>query len=76
MYKRQIVDSSVKAIACIRRNAEAVLGADMARVEIFRADYRQAIERLAQPFDLVFLDPPYRMETAYGDALTLSLIHI
>ena len=61
-----IVDSSVKAIACIRRNAEAVLGADMARVEIFRADYRQAIERLAQPFDLVFLDPPYR----------LSLIHI
>ena len=65
-----IVDSSVKAIACIRRNAEAVLGADMARVEIFRADYRQAIERLAQPFDLVFLDPPYRMETAYGDALT------
>ena len=65
-----IVDSSVKAIACIRRNAEAVLGADMARAEIFRADYRQAIERLAQPFDLVFLDPPYRMETAYGDALT------
>ena len=65
-----IVDSSVKAVACIRRNAEAVLGADMARVEIFRADYRQAIERLAQPFDLVFLDPPYRMETAYGDALT------
>ena len=65
-----IVDSSVKAVACIRRNAEAVLGADMARAEIFRADYRQAIERLAQPFDLVFLDPPYRMETAYGDALT------
>ena len=65
-----IVDMSVKAISCIRRNAEAVLGADMARVEIFRADYRQAIERLAQPFDLVFLDPPYRMETAYGDALT------
>ena len=22
------------------------------------------------PFDLVFLDPPYRMEAAYGDALT------
>ena len=65
-----IVDSNVKAVACIRRNAEAVLGADMARAEIFRADYRQAIERLAQPFDLVFLDPPYRMEAAYGDALT------
>ena len=65
-----IVDSNVKAISCIRRNAEAVLGGDMARVEIVRADYRKAIGRLTGEYGLVFLDPPYRMEAAYGDALT------
>lgn len=66
-----IVDSNVKAVACIRRNAEAVLGAECsARAEIIRADYRKAIERLTGAYDLVFLDPPYRMEAAYGDALT------
>ena len=41
-----------------------------ARAEIIRADYRKAIERLTGAYDLVFLDPPYRMEAAYGDALT------
>ena len=41
-----------------------------ARAEIIRADYRKAIERLTEAYDLVFLDPPYRMEAAYGDALT------
>lgn len=66
-----IVDMSAKAIACIRRNAEAVLGGQSpARAEIIRADYRKAIERLTGAYDLVFLDPPYRMEPAYGDALT------
>ena len=66
-----IVDSNAKAVACIRRNAEAVLGAECsARAEIIRADYRKAIERLTGAYDLVFLDPPYRMEAAYGDALT------
>ena len=66
-----IVDSSVKAIACIRRNAEAVLGADMARAEIIpRRLPSRPSSASRQPFDLVFLDPPYRMEAAYGDALT------
>ena len=64
-----IVDSGVKPIACIRRNAEAVLGEDVDRAQIIRADYRKAIERMRDGFDLVFLDPPYRMEAAYADAL-------
>ena len=54
-----IVDSNVKAVACIRRNAEAVLGGELARVDIIRADYRKAIGRLQAPCGLVFLDPPY-----------------
>ena len=65
-----IVDVSTKAIACIRRNAEAVLGPEgLERAEIIRADYRKAIERMQGEYDLVFLDPPYRLEAAYGDAL-------
>lgn len=64
-----IVDSNARAIACIRRNAEAVLGGELVRVDIIRADYRKAIERLQAPCDLVFLDPPYRLEAAYADAL-------
>ena len=59
------------ASRAIRRNAEAVVGAGSARVAVIRADYRAALERLpAQTrFDLVFLDPPYRMREAYADAL-------
>ena len=67
-----VVDSNVKAIASIRRNAQAVLGeAWEARVRVVRADYRKALERLSggAGFDLIFLDPPYRMAAAYADAL-------
>ena len=64
-----IVDASAKAISCIRRNAQAVLGEGVERAQIIRADYRRAMERMRDGFDLVFLDPPYRMEAAYADAL-------
>ena len=63
------LDASAKAISCIRRNAQAVLGEDVERAQIIRADYRRAMERMRDGFDLVFLDPPYRMEAAYADAL-------
>ena len=67
-----IVDSARAAIQAIERNARSVLKDEFdARVRIIRADYRSAIPLLGEtPFDLVFLDPPYRMEAAYGDALT------
>ena len=39
-----------------------------------RADYRAALGQMAgMRFDLVFLDPPYRMAEAYGDALSRLL---
>ena len=71
-----IVDSARQAVAVIERNARAVLGEDaVKRARIIRADYRAAIDQLAggqaeERFDLVFLDPPYRMADAYADALT------
>lgn len=37
-------------------------------------DYRAALGQMAgMRFDLVFLDPPYRMAEAYGDALSRLL---
>lgn len=67
-----IVDCAPAAIAAIERNAQAVLKDECSRrVQIIRADYRSAIGLLSgKKFDLVFLDPPYRMTDAYADALT------
>lgn len=65
-----IADVSSKAVEAIRRNAENVLNESLgSRARILRADYRAAIDKLEGQYDLVFLDPPYRMADAYGDAL-------
>ena len=66
-----IVDSSRSAIEAIRRNAENVLKDALNRRSlILRADYRSAISGMSgRCFDLVFLDPPYRMTEAYADAI-------
>ena len=67
-----IVDSGREAIRAIERNSQSVLKDAMPeRVKILRADYRAAIDAMRDVrFDLVFLDPPYRMADAYADALT------
>ena len=67
-----IVDSAREAIRAIQKNAEGVLkDALNERAKIIRADYRAAIDAMPEVrFDLVFLDPPYRMTDAYADALT------
>ena len=66
-----IADNSRQARQAIDRNARNVLKDDFeTRVRILNQDYRAAIATAqGQAFDLVFLDPPYRMEAAYGDAL-------
>lgn len=66
-----IVDSSRAAIEVIRRNAGNVLKDALAeRACILKTDYRSAIANLGdRRFDLVFLDPPYRMLDAYPDAM-------
>lgn len=66
-----IADSSRQAWQAIDRNARNVLKDDFElRVHIVNQDYRSTIAALeGRIFDLVFLDPPYRMTEAYGDAL-------
>lgn len=58
-----LVDADREAAACIRRNVEKLRFAD--RSALYRCDWRQAVAQMKAagilPFDLVFLDPPYRM---------------
>jgi 16S rRNA (guanine(966)-N(2))-methyltransferase RsmD len=70
-----IADNSLKAWQAIDRNARNVLRDDFElRVRIVKQDYRSAIAALeGRTFDLVFLDPPYRMTEAYGEALARLL---
>lgn len=67
-----IADTSRAAIDCIRRNAENVLkDALNERVRILKSDYRSAITGVSgRSFDLIFLDPPYRMLDVYADAIS------
>ena len=57
-----LVDQDREAAQCIRRNLEKLRFEDCA--QLLKCDWRQAVTQLKgrhQPFDLVFLDPPYRM---------------
>ena len=68
-----IADTSRQAIEAIRRNAANVLKDELeARALILKTDYRSAISTACagRSFDLVFLDPPYRMLDAYPDAIS------
>ncbi|MDG0812382.1 16S rRNA (guanine(966)-N(2))-methyltransferase RsmD [Cohnella rhizosphaerae] len=67
------VDANMRSIDVVRANLAATRLADKA--EVYRQDAGKAIRLLEQrgcePFDLVFLDPPYAMKN--GDALLLEL---
>jgi len=67
-----IADNARAAWKAIDRNARSVLKDEFEyRSLILQLDYHSAISSLrGRMFDLVFLDPPYRMVEAYGEALT------
>ncbi len=58
-----MVDVDHEASACIRRNVDKLRYGDCTR--LFKCDWRQAVSQMRTAglpaFDLVFLDPPYRM---------------
>ncbi len=58
-------DPARKACDVIRRNAELLGWQD--RMALHQLDWRRALARQDEPFDLVFLDPPYRMTAVYGE---------
>ena len=63
------VDQADAACRCIRENLEA-LGIT-GQATVVRAPVGRALERLAGPFHLVFIDPPYATDEA---AATLTLL--
>ena len=58
-----MVDMDREAAACIRKNVDKLRFEDC--TSLYKCDWRQAIAQMkaqgVEPFDLVFLDPPYRM---------------
>ncbi|AQR76488.1 16S rRNA (guanine(966)-N(2))-methyltransferase RsmD [Paenibacillus larvae] len=63
MEKGIFVDIEKKSLDTIRHNLEAAKLSD--RAEVYRNDAKRALKILAkrnQQFNLVFLDPPYRMK--------------
>ena len=58
-----MVDMDREAAACIRRNVDKLRYE--ASTQLLKCDWRQAVSQMrasnVKPFDLVFLDPPYRM---------------
>ncbi|MCZ1267252.1 MULTISPECIES: 16S rRNA (guanine(966)-N(2))-methyltransferase RsmD [Paenibacillus] len=72
MDKAVFVDLESKSIEVIRANLKATKLEDQAA--IYRNDASRALKALAKrntQFDLVFLDPPYRMKN--GDELMLTM---
>jgi 16S rRNA (guanine966-N2)-methyltransferase len=66
------VDSAPAAIRVVNANLQA-LGAE---AEVRRADARRFLDSAsaaARQYDLVFLDPPYRLAASLGDALSAAL---
>jgi 16S rRNA (guanine966-N2)-methyltransferase len=66
------VDSAPAAIRVVKANLQA-LSAD---AEVRRADARRFLDSAsaaARQYDLVFLDPPYRLAASLGDALSAAL---
>jgi 16S rRNA (guanine966-N2)-methyltransferase len=66
------VDTAPAAIAAVRRNLEAL---DL-RAEVRRADVRAFLHNArtrARPYDLVLLDPPYRLAAGLGRELSEAM---
>ena len=66
------VDTAPAALRAVRANLEA-LGAE---AEVRRSDARRFLggaSAAARYYDLVFLDPPYRLAGSLGDELTAAL---
>jgi len=74
--RAELVDSSPAAISAIRRNLDA-LGLE---AEVRRQDavsfLRQRARSGAGEYDLVFLDPPYRIAPGVADGLSTGLAFV
>lgn len=61
-------DISRPAYQCMERNVKAC-GFE-GRARLFQGDWKRALAAEKTPFDLIILDPPYRMTGAYAQVLS------
>lgn len=62
------VDNSPEAVKVTRNNLEKL---KIPTDQVYFSDFRSAIERFKEPFDIVFLDPPYKERGFYKESLEL-----
>lgn len=68
-----LVDQDREAVQCIRRNVEKLRFEP--RTQVLHCDWQQAVAKISgegAAFDLVFLDPPYRMTALLSLCDTLA----
>jgi 16S rRNA (guanine966-N2)-methyltransferase len=73
-----LVENDPRAAAVIQRNLET-LAIDAARATLRRRDALRVLRdarEAGEPYDLVFLDPPYRLATGLGPELAASLVPV
>lgn len=68
--KATLVDSSLEAWGVIRENLRIL---KETRAQLIHADYLRALTGCKEPFDLVFLDPPYALKEAYQKSINALL---
>lgn len=64
------VDASKDAIDVIRKNAALLKETNC---DIVFSDYKDALKKMKTQFNIVYLDPPYRMKEVYQDVPRLLL---
>ena len=72
----EFLSRGAKKAYFIEKDTHGVIKRNLASLKETRGvvlpfDYREAIARIEEPLDVVFLDPPYAMKEAYGEALRL-----
>lgn len=64
------VDASKEAIDVLKKNQSVLKESNC---EIVFADYKEALKRFKTKFDIVYLDPPYKMKGVYSEVPKLLL---
>lgn len=70
-----LIDTASAAVSAIKRNLEALgLEAEVRRMDALA--FLAAARIAARQYDLVFVDPPYRLADALGGELTVALVPV
>lgn len=61
--KAILCDKSEDAVKIIKQNAEKTHLQDKAK--IYNCDFKKCLEKIEEPLDIIFLDPPYKTDYIY-----------